>query len=90
MTTKTNENLVDLAPGETAALIEENAMLRSALQKATAAFLYANGVRDEVLPGWDSLPDESYAVEGGIRSGRATYLAQAADVDDWMKYWEVA
>jgi hypothetical protein len=84
---KMENNVVDLAESEIMGIIEENAMLKSALQKATAAFLYANGARDESLPDWDSLPEGSYAIEGGIRSGRSTYMAQAAETANWLKYW---
>ena len=90
--------IVDLAPSEMLRIIEENAALKSALQKATAAFLYANATRDESLLDWDSLPEEGChvpesapgACDGGMRSGRATYLAQAADTSNWLKYWEVS
>ena len=84
------ENIVvDMSQTEMMKVIEENAALKAALQKATAAFLYANGSQDDACPRWDSLPDEAYHVSGGVRSGRATYMAQAADVNDWMKYWVV-
>lgn len=90
--------IVNLAPSEMLKVIEENAALKAALQKATAAFLYANGARDESLPEWDVLPEESYLVResvldacnGGFRSGRATYMAQAADTAEWLRYWKVA
>lgn len=80
--------IVDLTPDEIVGIIEERNRLKAALQKATAAFLYANGIQCDDLPHWDTLPEESYAVEGGIRSGRATYLAQATD-DGWLEYWGV-
>lgn len=90
--------IVDLTPDEMATIIEERDALKSALQKATAAFLYANGAQDDSLPRWDTLPDEAYhipesapsACDGGFRSGRATYIAQAADTTEWLKYWQVA
>lgn len=90
--------IIDLTPDEMASIIEERAALKAALQKATAAFLYADAVREDGSFGWSELPDEAFSVpesspgacDGGLCSGRATYLAQASDVEDWMKYWEVA
>jgi hypothetical protein len=90
--------IVDLAPGEMMKIIEENKAMKAALQKATAAYLYLSGAHDEgQSPGWDTLPDGAYsapesspgACDGGYLSGRATYLAQAADTNKWIKYWEM-
>ena len=78
--------VIDLTPDEMASIIEERDALKAALQKATAAFLYANGAQDDTLPRWDALPNEAY--DG--RSGRVTYLAQANDIKNWLKYWGVA
>lgn len=90
--------IIDLTPDEMASIIAERDALKVALHKATAAFLYANGAQDDSLPQWDTLPDEAYhvpesapgACDGGMRSGRATYMAQAADIDNWLQYWKVA
>lgn len=83
--------IVDLTPDEIVRIIEENRRLKAAIQEATAAFLYLNGISDD---DWNALPAECYTVpesapgacDGGIASGQSTYRNQAND-PKWVAYW---
>jgi hypothetical protein len=78
--------IVDLTPDEIVAIIEERDRLRSALVRASAAYMYHVAVGAGILPTWPDLPDE--ARDG--RSGHETYLAQAQEkgMEFWLREWE--